>query len=521
MFPGSRRAGLPAVLLLSVCAAGCTLGPEAASPQPWWNPASWAATDPATPAAPATPPESRPVAAPVDPDWWRAFGDPQLTALEQRLAGASLDLRAAGLRLAEARESLGIVKASAYPSVHASTSYTREQESREGALALASRDAAAAANGAGATMASSTNSALYSPFDLFQYGFDVSWEADLWGRVRRSVEAADAQVQASAEARRDVLVTASAELARDYITLRGVQRQLAISHGNLDIARQSLALTRQRAEGGVTTDLDVANAAAQVSAMEAQIPPLQAQESALMNAIGQLLGQPPLALRGELAEAKPIPPVPPEVGVGVPADLVRRRPDLRRAEAELHAATAGIGVAMADFYPRFTLSGSGAIQGTQFANLADWGHANTYAFGPSITLPIFEGGRLKRTLELRRTQQQEAALAWQRSFLAALHEVDNALTAYQAEQQRRVRLESGVAQNRRALELARERYANGVTDFLHVLVAQQNLLTAERDLAQSTTAVSTDLVTIYKALGGGWEGIYPAASAPAPKPAEG
>lgn len=514
----TARAALPFVVpTLALLGAACTVGPESESPKPWWNPASWSAETPAqTPATASSGAASVPVAAPVDPDWWRAFADPQLTALEQRLAGANLDLRAAGLRLAEARSSLGIAKSAALPSINANASYTREQLSREGDLALAS-EGATSANGAGETMASSTNTGLFRPFDLYQYGFDASWEVDLWGGVKRSIEAADARVSSSAEARRDLLVTASAELARDYVDLRGAQRELEITQHNLDLARQTLDLTHQRATAGVTTDLDVANAAAQVAEVQAQLPPLEAREATLINAISQLFGQAPQAMRPELEAAKPIPPVPPEVGVGVPSDLVSRRPDLRRAEADLRVATAQVGVATADFYPRLTLMGSGAIQGVDLGDLADWAHANTYALGPSISLPIFEGGKLKRTLELRQTQQQEAALAWQSTYLAALHEVDNALTAYRTEQQRRARLEEEAAQDRHAFDLAQERYRDGVTDFLSVLVVERSLLDADRALAESTTSVSTDLVEIYKALGGGWEGAYPATE----KPSEG
>lgn len=491
-------------LFVPLMGAACTVGPDNQQQTPWWNPASWSTTPaPATQAA-----ESVPVAAPVDPAWWRGFSDPELTALEARLAGENLDLRKAGLQLAEARASLGIAKSAELPSVNANASYTREQLSRKGDLALAS-EGAANANGAGETLASSTNTGLFQPFDLYQYGFDATWEVDLWGRVKRGVEAADARVAASGEARRDLMVTASAELARDYIDLRGVQRQSEIARRNLDLARQSLDLTRQRAQAGVTTDLDLANAAAQVATVEAQLPPLEAREATLINAISRLLGLPPQSLRAELQTAKPIPPVPPQIGVGVPADLLRRRPDIRRAEAVLHEATADVGVATADFYPRLTLMGSGAIQGVELGTLDDWAHANTYALGPSITLPIFEGGKLKRTLELRNNQQQEAALDWQRSYLAALHEVDNALTAYRTEQQRRERLEEAARQNRRALDLAQARYRDGVADFLHVLVAERSLLDAELQLAESTTAVSTDLVTIYKSLGGGWEEAFP------------
>lgn len=352
-------------------------------------------------------------------------------------------------------------------------------------------------------------SAFSSPSTCFRTGFDASWEADIWGRVRRSVESADASVDASEDARRDTLLTAAAELARDYIQLRGVQRNIDITRQNLDIARQTLDLTRQRAEGGLTTDLDVANAAAQVATVAAELPTLEAQQAQLINAICLLLGEKPAALTAELADPKAIPPVPPLVPVGLPSELARRRPDIRRAEAQLHAATADVGVAVANFYPSFSLSGSAAIQAIQFSDLADWGLAKTFALGPSITVPIFEGGKLKRTLELRKAQQQEAAVTYQRTVLGALHEADNALTAYEAEQHRREQLQQAVVQNRRALSLALDRYKQGVTDFLQVLDVQRSLLAAEQQFTDSTTTVSTDLVQIYKTLGGGWETDFP------------
>jgi NodT family efflux transporter outer membrane factor (OMF) lipoprotein len=298
-----------------------------------------------------------------------------------------------------------------------------------------------------------------------------------------------------------------------------MQRALDITSQNLDSSRQSLNLTRQRAEGGLTTDLDVATAAAQVASIEAELPGLETQVATLINAIGLLLGEPPAALTSELAPPQAIPPVPPRVPVGLPSELARRRPDIREAEAKLHAATANVGVAVGDFYPSFVLSGSAAIQAIQFADLADWGHANTYAFGPSITLPIFEGGRLTHTLDLRQAQQQEAAVTYQRTVLAALHEVDNALTAYQNEQRRSDRLQQAVEQNRRALVLARDRYTDGLIDFLEVLDVQRNLLAAEQQLTDSTTTVSTDLVQIYKALGGGWQTDLPEAPPAEVKPA--
>jgi NodT family efflux transporter outer membrane factor (OMF) lipoprotein len=487
-----RKIATAALLLLGGCKM---LGPDFVAPNPD-APASYAITQPKGK-------QSLPVPEPVDPQWWKLLGDPTLTALQERLLTGNLDLRAASFRLAQARAQVGVVAAAAGPQVNANASYTRDQQSRLGVLALSPSNSATNANGLGGRTGT-RNSSIFRPYDLFQYGFDVAWEADLWGRVARMIESGAATAEASEEAIHDVQVTASAELARDYVQFRGVQRKLAITRQNLGIAQQSLQLTRQRAAGGVTTDLDVANAAAQVETVAAQIPTLEAQQAELANAVALLLGAQPRALEAELAAPRAVPPVPPRVPVGVPNELARRRPDIRRAEALLHAATADVGVATADFYPRFTLSGSGAIQGVQFRNLADWA-AHTYSFGPSVTLPIFESGRLKATLAFREAARQEAALNYQKTLLVAMHDVDNALTAYEAEQRRRDRLQAAVAQNRQALSLARMRYEQGVADFLQVLVAQQALLAAEQALADSTTTVTTNMVQLYKSLGGGWQ----------------
>ena len=489
---------------------GCTLGPDFKEPSPWWSPASW--ITPSGRPDPKIAKSSVPVAEPLDPDWWKAFGDPQLVDLEQQIAGSNLDVRVATVRLAESRASLNIARADAFPTVNGNTSYTREQQSKKGVISLlggGSGSPGTASNGLGGTSGGVPNTGLYNPFDLYQYGFDASWELDLWGRVRRGVEGSRAQALAGEEAQRDALVTAQAELARDYIQLRGAQEQLRIARENLSSSQSSLDLTRQRAAGGLSTDLDVANAAAQVETTRSDIPTLESQVLQTGNAIALLLGEPPQAMAAKLNTPKPIPPVPPTVPVGLPGELARRRPDIREAEANLHAATANIGVATADFYPRVTLSGSAAIQAVQFNQLGNWGQANTYSFGPSISLPIFQGGRLTHTLELRQSQQQEAAISYQRTVLGALHEVDNALTAYAADQNRRASLQRAVAQNRRALGLAREQYSAGLATFLNVLDTQRALLATQQQYATSTTTISTDLVALYKALGGGWQKSYP------------
>ena len=489
--------------------AGCAVGPDFEAPSPW-SPSSWFRAAPAKPA----PVASLPVAEPVDPDWWVAFNDPVLTGLMRRVAGSNLDVRVAAIRLAESRAQRGVTAAGLFPTLNANGSYTREKPSSNGAISAFSGGAgggtgtagaaALGSNGLGGRTGGFQSTSKIPPFDLFQGGFDASWELDLWGRVRRAVESADASIDASAEARRQTLVTSLAELARDYVQLRGTQEQLRIARRNLATARDSVYLTSQRAKGGLATDLDVANAAAQLELTAATIPQFEQSEAQQINAISLLLGAPPGALAAELNPDKPIPPVPPRVPVGIPSELARRRPDIRQAEAQLHAATADIGVAEADFYPRITLSGSFALQASQlkdFANLS----SRTYGIGPSITIPIFEGGRLKRTLELRQAQQQEAAVTYQRTVLGAFHDVDNALIAYRAEQQRRDRLVAQVQQARRALGLAQARFRQGLSDFLEVLTAQRTVLTAEQQEADSTTTVATNLVALYKALGGGWE----------------
>jgi NodT family efflux transporter outer membrane factor (OMF) lipoprotein len=498
--PASRAA---TATLMAGLLAGCTLGPDFKAPE-WAAPSSWFAPRPKT-----QPVASRPAAEPVDPDWWAVFRDPQLNGLMRRVAAENLDVRSAAIRLEESRSQLDIVRSAQVPTVNANASYARQQASRNGILSLGNTTSTDAANGAsGNTVVGPVNNRRFEPFDIFQGGFDASWEIDLWGSVRRSVEAANASVDAAGEAQRDALVSAMAEVARDYIRLRGTQEQLRIAHDNLRIAQQSLTLTQQRAAGGVTTDLDVANASAQVRRNAAEIPAQEQQEAALINALSLLLGQPPQTLRAELETPKPVPPVPASVPVGVPSELVRRRPDIRQAEAQLHAATATIGVAEAAFYPSFTLSGSLGLQALQFGQLFSL-NSRQYTGGPGITVPLFQGGQLRATLHLREAQQREAVLAWQRVLLQAWHEVDNALTAYQTEQARRAQLVRAVADSQRAAALAQSRYQQGVSDFLTVLDAERTLLGTQQQLAQSTSAVSENLVALYKALGGGWEKDLP------------
>ncbi len=517
-----RRLGHAMPYAVFALLGGCTVGPDFKH-QAIWSPATWFAGRPAAPARVA--PISEPVSEPIDPNWWNLFHDAELTSLENRVAAANLNVRLSTIRLAESRSQRQITGADQFPTLQGDASYTRERISQKGVIGIigggggggggtptsfgSNGGAASGTTGrSGAIPNSVAGGTSVPPFNLFQGGFDASWELDLWGRVRREIESADASLEASTDARRNSLLSVVAEVARDYVQLRGQQTQLAIARDNIVTEQESVKLSQERFRAGLTTDLDVANAAAQLQTTQATVPQLEQQEAESINALSFLLGETPGALRAELIRPGMVPPVPPRVPVGVPAELARRRPDIRQAEAQLHAATADIGVAVADFYPKVTLDGSIGLQALKAKDLGNWA-ARQYGLGPTISLPIFEGGRLRATLALRKVEQQEAALNYQQTVLQAWHDVDNALTAYAAEQRRHDALAEAVTQNQLALKLSRERYTQGVADFLNVLDAERTLLSAQLSLADSSTTVSSNLVQLYKALGGGWEQTYP------------
>jgi NodT family efflux transporter outer membrane factor (OMF) lipoprotein len=499
------------VLAAAMLLAGCSVGPDftqpdAKLPTMWNSNKGHAKTN--------TP--SQTVLGPINAAWWTSFNDPELVALENRVANSNLDLKLASLRLAESRSERSITAADRYPTVDGNASATRERASANGVMGLAGElsqagDAATIANGTGtgvAAISTKGNGSSLAPFNIFQAGFDSSWELDLWGRVRREVEAADASVTAQEDARRDLLMSTMAEVARDYIQLRGTQTDYAITLDNLHAAKDIERVTRERYTNGLASELDVVQASSQVTAESALLPQLGQQADETINRLSFLLGEEPGALRVELETTKPIPPTPPTVPVGIPSDLARRRPDIREAEATLHQATAEIGVAKADFYPSITLSGSASIQSMQFSQLGNWS-SRQFAIGPSISLPIFEGGRLKSTLNLRKEQQQEAAVTYQRTVLSAWHEIDNALTAYSSQQLSHDQLQATVNDDQKALRLAQAQYTAGTGSFLQVLDAERSLLSAQQALTDNTTQISTTLVSLYKALGGGWESTYP------------
>jgi NodT family efflux transporter outer membrane factor (OMF) lipoprotein len=432
--------------------------------------------------------------APTDPTWWRVFRDPVLTSLEQQVAAANLDVRTATVRLAESRYQRGVAAAAQFPTFNGDAKYTRELYSANGIVGLIAPLAGPNFN--------------VPPINDYNTGFDASWELDLWGKVRRQVEAADASVDQAADQRRDALVSSLAELARDYVQLRGVQTQIRIANDNLKVDRDVLTLTQQRQQRGVQNGLDVENAATQVESVRAQIPQLQQQESEYINALCFLLDQSPGALRGIVGSQPMVRTGPPRIPLGIPSELARRRPDIRAAEDQLHAATANIGVAVGDFYPSVQFNGTVGFDALDVSNLYK-PNSLQYNFGPSVSLPIFQGGRLRSTLQLRGAQQEEAGITYRKTVLQAWHDVVNALVAHRLEMTRRARLRAESDHARAALDLARARYNDGVSEFLTVLDAERTLLQADQQYAASTTNVALDLVQLFKALGGGWETSFP------------
>jgi multidrug efflux system outer membrane protein len=476
------------VILAAAILPGCSVGPNFTRPDPH-VPAQWS---PASTASPSLNTEPQAVVT-----WWTTFQEPMLSSLIERSTASNLDLRAAVLRITEARAEREVAGAAFWPSASANASFTRQR------LSDTTTTGAVFTNFGNVKIPGAPSINFPNPYNQFQLGASASWEIDLFGRIRRSVEAANADLQASVEDRHAVLVSLCADVARNYIELRGAQLRKDVTEQSLATQKEIYELTRQRQEVGLTTDLDVANAGAQLDVTQAQVPQLDREVTQDINQLSLLMGRAPDTLRTELEVGRRVPQVPPVLPIGLPSDLARRRPDIREAEARLHAATARIGVAVGDLFPRLTLSASGGLQAQSASDLLKWA-SRFGTIGPTFEMPLFDGSRWA-TVRLQNVRAQEAALDYERTVLSALHEVENALAAYKTDQERGVSLASAVDQSRDALNLARERYSSGVANFIDVLDAERNLQQNELSLAANTTAISTDLVAIYRALGGGWE----------------
>ncbi|HUO07963.1 MAG TPA: efflux transporter outer membrane subunit [Phycisphaerae bacterium] len=474
-----QRRLLKALIACGLLTGGCEVGPNYRQPH--------ADTPAAFSKAATTQPST------VDPNrspmvnWWTSFGDAELNSLVVRALAANHELKIAQSRVLEARAFERIAKSKQYPTIDLVAAVGRARGSAAGyafPYGLPGMDDG-----------------------LYQLGFDATYEVDLFGGIRRTIEAAGALAEATEDERRAVQVTLLGEVARNYIGLRTLQRRLAVARANLDDQSQTLEIVTRRFKNGLTTNFDVIRASAQVTATQSTIPPLEAGINQTIYGLSILLGDQPTTLLAELSAQSPIPIVPPTVPVGMPSELLRRRPDIRRAERILAAATAEQGVATSDLFPHLILGGTAGVQSrdTDYLFSQHDPSSGFYLAGPIANWTIFDGGRRWANIDRTKARVAAAASAYEESVLSALKDVESSLTAYSHDQTRRDSLGSLVGQNQEAVRIAKQEYSHGLVNLLDVIEVQRNLYVAQDALAQADQSVSSDLVSLYKALGGGWE----------------
>lgn len=464
--------------LLSACAVGPDYVPPKVETPPKWTQA--------TPAAKNSERLN---------DWWKTFNDPVLNDLVNEAIRSNLDVKLAESRIREARAVYTGTIAAGLPSLSTRSNLMRRRNS--------SSFSSGGASGASGGSVGVGNQII----DIFQMGFDASWEIDLFGGVRRAVEAANANVQSEEENRRDVLVSLLGETARHYIELRANQKLLAVTQENLHSQEETLKLTQLRRQAGLASELEVAQSEGLTAETRAQAPVYATAIQQSIHALSLLLGQAPGKLAAKL---EPLGPVPESAHPGLadlPADVVRRRPDIRKAERKLAQANAEIGVATAELYPKISLSTFLGLQNTNIASFTPIG--KSWSMAASVTAPLFNWGRIKANINAKKAQDEQAFIGYQSTVLNAFKEVEDALTAHAEESRRIVALRQAVEAQRLSLSLSSERWRNGLTAYLDVLLAERGLFQAQRELVDGQAKQSAQLVALYKALGGGWQVAEP------------
>jgi outer membrane protein, multidrug efflux system len=412
--------------------------------------------------------------------WWSMLNDAQLDSLVARAVKGNLDLKNARARVREARALRGISKANLFPTLDAE--------------ALASKQRSSENSGTG------TESKLYTA------DFDAGWELDVFGGVRRSVEAAQASLEATQENLHNVLVSLLAEVALNYVEVRTFQARLAVTEANIKAQQETYDLNQSRYEAGIIDELAVQQSLRILESSRSQIPALKTGLDAAKNRLALLLGAKPGKLHGELAVKRPIPELPATVVVGIPAETLRHRPDIRRAERNLAAQTARIGVAKAELYPKFRLFGTIGLESLSSKDFLEWA-SRTWSIGPGISWNIFHGGAIRQNIEVQTARQEQALIQYEAAVLGALEEVENIIVAYAKEQLRRESLAKAATAAQRVAQVAQDQYQAGLVDFNNVLDAQRSLLILQDELNQSNGAVVSNLIRLYKALGGGWKSL--------------
>jgi len=417
----------------------------------------------------------------VQTAWWQAFNDPMLNSLIEQAIVVNLGLEQAKARIVQARSNLVLAGVPGLPQVNAAGAITRSRMSEN-----------LAASGSGQVNT------------LYRAGFDAGWEIDVFGGVRRNVESAQAQLDASIEDLHAVTLTLLGDVSKNYIDLRANQAQMQITRHNLEVQEDTINLTQERFRLGLSSYLDVTQAEAQKASTESNIPQLQAAIKASMYQLSILLAKPPTALANELAASQPLPQVDGLIATGLPAELLARRPDLRRAERQLASSSAQIGVATAGLYPIFDLTLGLGLQSNNSSNFAERS-SRYWSIVPGVSLPLVDAGKARANIQGKQAVYDELLARYRAVYNNALEDVENALSAYYAERSRRRILADSVRFNEESLALALDRYRRGLTTFLDVLTAQRTLYNAQSSLMQSSAQQLTNLVSLYKALGGGWD----------------
>jgi multidrug efflux system outer membrane protein len=473
--------------VLIACLSACKVGPNFVPPnEP--TPKEYAE---------AAPPAN--ADAPPDTAWWSQFHDAQLDQLEDQAAAGNLGLKVAYLRILEARVQVQAARAQGLPDLNGSASYTREQLGLAGIVKSQGQ-----ALGSASPAVQNLITSLEKPINLYQLGFDASWEIDLFGKVRRSVEAADAQSKQAVESKNDLLVSLEAEIAQTYFQLRAGQVLRQMTIGLIADQRDVVELTSSRQLHGLGSEADVQTARAQLASLEAQLPQYEQSIASSHHALAVLCGQMPEAFDAALGTASELPALPQMVPVGIPATLARRRPDIRSSEEALHAATAQVGVSVASLFPQLSLTGSLGLRNTDTRYLFDWA-SKFYSAGPSISVPIFNGGALMASVRLSRAEAAAAALSYRSTVLNALQEVEDGLNSLREDAGRSAALSTAVGADQRALDINLDAYRHGLVTYVTVLTLQLQTVQARQQLAQAELTQIIDLIKLYKALGGGWQ----------------
>ncbi len=410
--------------------------------------------------------------------WWTTLKDPELTVMVEESLQNNHDLKSAVAAVRAARARLGIEKAALGPQMNGVGNYMRNRSSDE-----------------------VTRTGEY---DLYHTGFDASWEIDLFGGTHRSVEAAVASLEAQDANRADVQVSLAAETAQSYVLLRAYQQRLRVACGNLDLQQNTFNLLQSRFDSGLSDELALLQSRYNLESTRATIPQLKTGVEQSLNALAILTGVMPGTLHERLNADGKIPVADDQSVIGIPADLLRRRPDVRRAERELAAQTARIGAATADLYPKFTLTGSIGIESLHLDSFGDSG-TQFYSFGPGIRWALFRSGSIRQNIKVQEAKQEQYLSVYEKTILIAVQETRNALTGFRNEQLRIKALDAAVSAARTATERAEDQYKNGLKDFENVLDSQRSLLTYEDQLVQSRSSITLNLIRLYKALGGGWK----------------